>query len=72
MAWIKTARRVLEAISPLRTQRKKPDRRSIGKLAASKHGLDEELIVDTVEALLANDIILNRPNKSDQESLYVS
>ena len=61
---------VIDAISALRTQKKRPD--SIGKLAASKHGLDEKVIVETVEALLANAIICNRPNKLGQESLYVS
>ena len=66
------AKFIIEAIPILRSQRKRPDRINIAKFVASKHGLSESVINETVAALLTDAVIYNKPNKRGDESLYVS
>ena len=52
---------IIEAIPILRSQRKRPDRINIAKFVASKHGLSESVINETVAALLTDAVIYNKP-----------
>ena len=56
----------------LRGQRKRPDRINIAKFVASKHGLSESVVNETVATLLPDAVIYNEPNKRGDGSLYVS
>ena len=67
-----TTKSIIETIAILRRQRKRPDRISIAKLVASKHGLSESMVIGTVTNLLSEAVIYNKPNKQGDESLYVS
>ena len=68
-----TAKFIIEAIPILRSQRnKRPDRTSIAKFVASKHGLSESVVIETVATLLTGAVIYNKPNKRGDESLYIS
>ena len=68
-----TAKCIIEAIPILRSQRnKRPDRTSIAKFVASKHGLSESVVIETVATLLTGAVIYNKPNKRGDESLYIS
>ena len=67
-----TTKSIIETIAILRRQRKRPDRISIAKLVASKHGLSESMVIGTVANLLSEAVIYNKPNKQGDESLYVS
>ena len=67
-----TAKSIIEAIAILRRQRKRPDRLSIAKLVASKHGLSESMVIGTVANLLSEAVIYHKPNKQGDESFYIS
>ena len=67
-----TAKLIIETIPILRGKGKRPDRSSIAKFLASKHGLSESMVIDTVATLLTDAVIYNKPNKRGGESLYVS
>ena len=60
---------IIEAISTLRTQRKMPDKITVGKFVASKHGLSENVAIDSIEALLSDARIYNKQDKRGNESL---
>ena len=61
-----------QAIGTLRKQKKRPDRFSVAKLVAWKHGLSESMVIDSVEGLMNEAAIYSRPNKHGEESLFVS
>ena len=63
---------IIEAISTLRNQKKRPDKTTVGKFVASKHRLNESVAIDSIATLLADAKIYNKPNKRGDESLYVS
>ena len=67
-----TAKLIIETIPILRGKGKRPDRGSIAKFLAAKHGLSESMVIDTVATLLTDAVIYNKPNKRGGESLYVS
>ena len=59
----------IEAISTLRTQRKRPDKITVGKFVASMHGLSENVAIDSIEAQLADAWLYNKQDKRGNESL---
>ncbi len=61
-----------KAIETLSKQKKRPDRFSVAKLVAWKHGLSESMVIDSVEGLMNEAAIYSRPSKHGEESLLVS
>ena len=61
-----TAKSIIETIAVLRRQRKRPDRISIAKLVASKHGLSENMVISNVINLLNNAVIRGVDCKHNQ------